>query len=165
MKEIDLVKTPEGLRGWRDEDEAAYQRFRKKMADLTVGECVRVSYSVPRNPGFHRKFFAMLTVGFDAWDPMSQRKRRTYKGVVIAKSFEAFREDVTILAGYGEAHFDLKGRMTMKAKSIAFASMEQDEFEKLYSAVADVLLDLLLMAQGYDRASLDEAVARIMEFT
>jgi hypothetical protein len=163
MKEIDLVKTPEGLRGWRDEDEAAYQRFRKKMAELEVGECVRVGYTVPRNPKFHRKLFAMLTVGYDAWEPMAQRKRRTYKGVVIAKNFEAFREDVTILAGYSEQHFDLKGRMSLKAKSIAFANMEQEEFEKLYSAVADVLLDLLLTAKGYDRASLDEAVERIKE--
>jgi hypothetical protein len=118
------------------------------MAGLEVGECVRVAYVVPRNAKFHRKFFAMLNVGFDAWDPMRERKRNTYKGVVIAKNFEQFREDVTILAGYRECYFDLDGRMRVKAKSISFANMEQDEFERLYSAVADVLLELFLKAEG-----------------
>lgn len=166
MREIDLVKTPDGLRGWTPDDEAAYRRFREQMAALEVGECVRVGFTRPRNPKFHRKFFAMLNVGFEAWDPMSQRTRSTYKGALIAKNFEAFREDVTILAGFKEAHFDLRSnRMKVKAKSISFASMEQEEFEKVYSAVADVLLELFLKGKGYDRAELDRVVARIMEFT
>lgn len=166
MTEIDLVKAPDGLRGWSERDQAAYRRYRQRIAKLEVGECIRVGYVFPRNAKFHRKFFAMLNVGFDAWDPMKERQRNTYKGVTIAKDFDQFREDVTILAGFKEAYFDLKtNRMRVKAQSIAWAKMDDLKFERLYSAVANVLIELFLGAQGYDRSELDRVVERIMEFT
>lgn len=122
---------------------------------------LRIEMVIPRNAKFHRKYFALLNVGFDAWEPPRQRK--TYKGIPVQKNFEQFREDITIAAGFYERTFDLKGRMKLKAKSIAFAKMDDAEFEKVYSAVADVLLEQVLTTYA-GRDELDEIVEKVMRF-
>jgi Protein of unknown function (DUF1367) len=68
---------------------------------------------------------------------------------------------VTILAGFYEQIFTLDGAMSLKAKSIAFGSMEEPEFEALYSAVVNVLLQRVLTTYE-DRAQLDEVIDRIL---
>ncbi|WP_375710215.1 DUF1367 family protein [Klebsiella quasipneumoniae] len=50
----------------------------------------------------------------------------------------------------------------MRAKSIRFGRMKQETFEKLYSAVADVLLQKVLVT--YSRRDLDNVVNRILGF-
>ncbi len=115
----------------------------------------------PRNPKFHRKFFALLNLGFEAWEP--GRKHKTHKGIPVSKNFEQFREDITILAGFYEQTFDLHGRLKLKAKSISFAKMEEPEFEQLYSAVADVLLEHVLTKYA-GREELDSVVNQLMGF-
>jgi hypothetical protein len=178
MADITLVKTtdadlPEAERnamsrilfgqyldGMSPDDKAAWKRFWSRIKRLGPGELVKVSLKIERNGKFHRKFFALLNVGYDAWEP--GRTHKSYKGMPVAKNFEQFREDVTIMAGFYEQTFDLHGRMVLKAKSISFASMGQDEFEKVYSAVADVLLQKVLTT--YSRKDLDEVVEKVLRF-
>jgi hypothetical protein len=163
VKEITVVKTPTGLRGWTDEDQKHYANMKRRIEELTPGEFARVGFAGARIGPFHRKFFAMLNLAFDAWDPASQRRKRKYKGVTIAKNFEQFREDVTIQAGYYEPRYHADGSMSLKAKSISYDNMGQDEFEQLYSAVADVLLSMPFMSR-YNRAELDRVVGELMRF-
>jgi hypothetical protein len=160
MTELVLVKADGKLRGISEKDDRAWKKFKGLVPGLGDGEIVKVSYSLPRNPLFHRKFFAMLNVGFDHWEPA--RKKKTYKGMPIEKNFDQFRSDVTILAGYYEQTFDLKGRMKLKAKSISFAKMDQEAFEGLYSAVANVLLKMVLT--NYSRDDLDQVVEKLLQF-
>jgi hypothetical protein len=164
MPEFDLVKTGEGtfrpLTAADAEVAARYARFKER---LEPGEFYNVTYKQPRNPAFHRrKFFALLNIGFEAWEPERGRKRLKYKGQAIAKNFEAFREDITILAGFYEVTFDLKGRMSLKAKSIAFHNMEEDEFSRVYEAVVKVVLEQVLT--NYKRDDLDRVVEEIQRF-
>lgn len=179
MSKIQILRTnqampdAEGLKGARallfgaldgmgESAKKAWRRFWKRMIALEPGEIAQVEVEIPRNPKFLRKFFALLKVGFDAWEPA--RKHKTYKGKPITKNFERFRSDVLILAGFYEQTFDLKGRMCVEAKSISFANMEEPEFEKVYSAVADVLLrEVLTRYKG--REELDSVVNEILSFT
>ena len=174
MTTITLVRTPaplpdalgdtmaERLRGMDDVDRAAWARFWRRIEALEAGEIIEITIRNPRNGAFHRKFFALLKVGFDAWQP--PRKRLTYKGRAVAKSFDAFRAEVIILAGYYVQTFDLRGRMKLEPQSISFAKMDQQQFEALYSAAADVLLAAVLRTY-HGRAELDAVVERIMSFT
>jgi len=142
-------------------DKAAWRRFWGRVTRLEEGEVFTVDVKVRRNGRFHRKFFALLNVGFDAWEPT--RKHKTYRGQPIQKNFEEFRSDVIILAGFYEQTFDLAGRMKLKAKSIAFSNMDEDEFEKVYSGVATVLLEkVLINYKGRDE--LDRVVNEIVNF-
>lgn len=140
------------------EAEKAWRRFWGRMIKAEPGELVNVEMLFPRNYRFHKRFFFLLTIGFDAWDP--GRKHKTYKGMPVAKSFEQFREDVLILAGHYEQTFRLDGSMKLSAKSISYAALDDAEFERIYSAVADVLLEQVLTRYA-GRAELDDVVQRM----
>lgn len=128
------------------------------IEQLKLGIGVRAKITKVRNIGFHRKFFALLQIGFEAWEtPQGE-----YAGMKIEKEFERFRKDVTILAGFYTPVYNMKGEVRLEAKSISFGSMEQDEFENVYSAVANVLLRKVLTK--YTREDLDAVVERIMGF-
>jgi hypothetical protein len=159
LTEIELVKTPDGLRGTTDEEHASWMKFKAWLEQLEPGEYARIGYEKPRNPKFHRKFFAMLKIGFDAWEP----RRKKYKGQSVQKNFERFRKDVTIAAGFYDLVATAAGGVKHEAKSISFAKMSDDEFERVYSAVADVLLQGVLIR--YNRAELDRVVDELMKFT
>lgn len=147
--------------GMSQDDKRSWRRFLKRLMSMELGELVLIEAVVPRNSKFHRKFFALLNLGFEAWEP--PRKRQSYKGHPVQKNFEQFREDITIAAGFYEQTFDLKGRMKLKAKSISFANMDDAEFEKVYSAVANVLLAGVLVNYS-GRDELDVVVNQILGF-
>jgi len=149
------------INGLSLDDKRAWKAFWRRLIRLDAGEIAQAEMVIPRNGKFHRKFFALLNVGFDAWEP--PRKRRTYKGMPVQKNFDQFREDVTIAAGFYEQTFDLRGRMRVKAKSIGFARMDDAEFEKVYSAVANVLLAGVLIRYA-GRDELDRVVEQILGF-
>lgn len=149
------------LDGMGDESRKCWRKFWKRMVRMDAGELIDVNMVFVRNPIFHRKFFALLNLGFESWE--AGRTHKTYKGEPVRKSFERFREDVLILAGHYEQTFRLDGTMTLSAKSISFASIDDVEFERIYSAVADVLLEKVLTRYA-NREDLDRVVNEILRF-
>lgn len=147
--------------GASEGDRKAWRGFWRRLFRMEAGEMCRVEVVIPRNSRFHRKFFALITLGFEAWEPC--RVRKTYRGRPVAKNFERFRSDIIIQAGYYEQTFDLQGRMRIEAQSISFAAMEDPEFEQLYSAVATVLLERVLTTYK-GRVELDGVIDRIVGF-
>ena len=147
--------------GLNEDEDRAWKRFWSHLRRLEAGEISLLGLTFPRNPKFHRRFFALLDVGFDAWEP--NRKRKSYKGREMVKNRDQFREDVIILAGHYEQTFDLKGRMVIRAKSIKFARMDDVQFERLYQDVIAVLLREVCVHYK-DRAELDDTVDRILGF-
>lgn len=79
-----------------------------------------------------------------------------------SKSFDVFRKDLTIQAGYYEQVFRLDGTFTMEAKSIAPGSMNNDTFEEFYSKTIDVVLAKIL--PKYSAHDLNSTVNRILGF-
>ena len=155
-KEITLVKLSNNLCS-AAEDETALALLKR----VPLGGIIKGSFVAPRNPLFHRKFFAMLKVGFDAFEPEPIIHGAGFTMAPI-KSREQFREDVTILAGHYELHVRLDGSSRTRAKSISFASMNEIEFEAFYSSVANVLLQKVL--HNYTREDLDTVVDQILRF-
>lgn len=129
-------------------------------AKQKLGTLSRAKFVKVRNAKFHRKYFALLNLAFDYWEVADQE----YKGQTVTKNFERFREDVQIIAGFGEAVWNIRGEMRMISKSIAFGNMEQDDFDALYSSVVDVLLKRVLAAKGFTRESIDALVDQLMKF-
>lgn len=162
MSEILLVKLPDGkLEGLSDADKLAYKRFKSRLHNLEAGEICAIDAKLPRNGKYHRKFFKMMTIGFDAWEPARQNK--SYKGMAVAKNYDRFRSDVLILAGHYEQTFSLDGKLKLEAKSISFASMDQPEFEEIYNSCLDVLLaDVLKTYAG--REEVNNIVEKMLRF-
>lgn len=114
------------------------------MSKVGQGEIVRVpKFSRPRNLSFHRKWFALAKLAFDYWEPAALDDPK-WQGVAPEKNFDRFRKDLTILAGFYEASYRLDGSVRIEAKSIAFANMDDAEFEKLYSATIDTARKYIL---------------------
>lgn len=152
MPEIVLTKTASGALAPADPQAAEY------ISKLKLGMGVKAKVTKANNVAFHRKMFALFTVAFEAWEP----EAKEYKGQPVQKNFDRFRKDVTILAGFYETTINLKGEIRLEAISLSFDSMEQDEREKVYSAVIDVVLKKVLT--NYTRDDLDRVVEQIMQF-
>ena len=94
------------------------------------------------NIKFHRKFFALMHLAFDYWEPPKHGEGSALSDkMAIERNFDRFRYDVTILAGYYDATYRLNGDVRLEAKSISFGSMSEDDFEDLYSKVIDVIIN------------------------
>lgn len=154
--DILMTKTQGGLLAPLSEE------YGDELRKIPAGHVVECKITRKRNPQFHRKFFALLAVGFDAW--VETAKPVEYQGVAVLPTRDRFRKDVTILAGYYEPTFNVKGEIRLEPKSISFANMSEDEFEALYSSVINVLLTRILTARGYSAESLREHVDRVLSF-
>ena len=107
----------------------------------------------------HRRMFALFKLGFDAWEP----DEVTYKDEVVEPSFNRFRKDITILAGYHSTVIDIRGEARVEAISLAFGKMTDEDKRKLFVAVSNVLLRRVL-GTDWNQDEIDQYVDRILGF-
>jgi hypothetical protein len=129
------------------------------IAKMKLGQGVKVTMTRHNNVKFHRKIMALANLAYEAWDP----GERIYKGEVVAKNFDQFRADLTILAGFYETRVRLNGELRFIPKSWSFAKMPDEEKDRLYSAIIDVILARILT--NYTRDDLDNVVEQVLRFT
>lgn len=155
MPTIQLRKVaPDAFRCVDDEGVEALQRVK-------LGDAIEVQWRAVRNYKFLRKFMAMVRLGYEAWEPEPLPKPLATRPL---KNFDAFRETVTILAGFGEPVFVMGDEVyTLRAKSISFGKMSEEEFQQVYDKVATVILEQVLTT--YTRADLDRVVEELLRFT
>lgn len=97
---------------------------------IKAGEIMEVEIKKARNPKLHNKFFSLLNLAFSNQDLYDNK--------------DEFREDLTIEAGYYiERVNKFTGEVKKYAKSISFASMDDLEFQDLYSDILRVIVKLL----------------------
>lgn len=132
------------------------------MNSLAVNAMVAFDKVIkPRNYKFLQKFHTLIKFAFEHWQP-GELSGKQFEGVTPKKSITRFRKDVTILAGFFEQEIRLDGSIRTTAKSISFASMEEDDFEELYNNTINVILERVLT--NYDREQLDKVVLELLSF-
>jgi hypothetical protein len=156
MAELLLTKLPNGTLAAADQD------TQDAISKLRLGQAMHGKFSRVRNYKFLQKFMTLVRYAFDVWTDTVPA--RTYRGQAVQPSIDKFREDITILAGYSEAVFGISGDLRLKAKSISFANMGEDEFEGVYSAVISVILERVLSHTRMTEAELREVVERILAY-
>lgn len=139
------------------DDEAAEQ-----LKHVRTGDGVRVTVVRVRNYKFLQKFHVLVGVLFDIWCETAPRMQ--YKGQDIAPNKEKFRGDLTILCGYYDAVFGVRGELQLKPKSISFASMSEDEFEGLFSKAIDVGLSRILNRPDWTPEKIRQACEDLLQF-
>jgi hypothetical protein len=147
-----LRKLPGGI--MRPDDDQSMEALKS----VAVGAVISVEWKHPRNYKFHKKFFAMLHVGYEAWEPVEA----DHNGLPMQKNFDRFREDMIIAAGFYDTVINIRGEARAKAHSISFGAMDQEKFDKLYNAVADVMLKVVL--KNYTKDDLESVVNEIIGF-
>lgn len=143
MKAV-LIKTERGLRGATTQDDTAFQKFKRRLETMRTGTWLRIEAAVPRNGKHHRKFIALLqliTENSEVYDT-------TAKALVAVK----------LVVGHFEPHIDPEtGELHKVPLSIAYESMQQDEFDLFYKDAIDGICRFIL-------PQLDEATAeRLLE--
>lgn len=111
------------------------------FTDKKIGSSFLVVPKEVRNPGFFKKYFALMQLAYDEWS--NNIDSMEYKGERVLPNFKNFRHDTTILAGFYKSYVNLKGEVRLEAESIAWARMTEERFEKLYSKTIDVLLRMV----------------------
>lgn len=143
------------MNGWASASEDAETLHQKTK----LGQTIHADFKLTRHPMFHRKFFALLRLAFESWEPGEVSN----KYGVPEKNFERFRKDLVILSGHYQVVIRLDGSTMIEPESISFGNMEQDDFEELYSAVIDVVLKRIPTV-GPDRESIDSLVNKVLGF-
>ena len=150
--EVNLIKTLSGLVPYDPESEEWYNK-------LKTGSVVHSDFKKYRNPKFHRKYFALLNIGFENWQPGEINS----KYGIPEKSFDRFREDIAILAGHFDLVIRLDGTSRPEAQSISFANMDETEFQDLYSKTIDILIKNVY-GSSLDANGLNEIVEKYLSF-
>lgn len=93
---------------------------KSKFAKIGQGEIVQVEFDRKRNTLFHRKFFALLNIGFENQD--------------VFQSPDIYREYVLIAIGFCDVFILPNGNPNYKAKSISYEKLpDNNEFEVVYN--------------------------------
>ena len=129
--------------------------------EISNGE-YQIELTRPRNIKFHRKYFALLNYLFDLFSPAIDVDAN-YKFGTPEKNFDTFRRDMAIVCGYHDAVINLKGEYRIIAKSISFASMDDIEFERLYSRTIDYALSSDMFVCN-DYGVVNDTVERLLSY-
>lgn len=96
------------------------------MQKIANGEEFLIEVKKARNIKFHKKAFALLKVVFE-----NQERYAT---------LEDMRVEFKLKAGLYDEHITTKGKMIYVPKSMSFESMDELEFNELYSKFIDIAL-------------------------
>ena len=105
----------------------------EKMNKFKTGEQYEIEIKLSRNPAFHRKVFAFFNFCFAHWRGDNEFQSES-------KQFNVFRNHLTVLAGFYDEHYSIHGAARIEAKSLAYSSMKQEEFEECYNALINAAM-------------------------
>jgi hypothetical protein len=110
----------------------AYSSDTDILSQFKEGEIFSCEVKKARNPGNHRRFFALLNLGFEAQSNFT--------------SLDWFREFILIKSGNFESCQTPDGFM-YRAKSISFAAMDEIAFRELYRTVSQTIIEYCKVTQ------------------
>lgn len=143
-----LIRTAKGLRGATPADHEAWEKFRRKLEVMKPGAFLRFESATPRNGKHHRLFFALLQLVAEN----SETYNTPEKALVAVK----------LAAGYFDPMPDPRtGEIVPVLHSISYDAMDQDAFEKFYSAALDGVLQVILPTMPRETA--DHLMEMIVE--
>jgi hypothetical protein len=156
VAELIMIRQPGGaLVPATDEDADALKKIK-------AGAAVRVEVKQIRNYKFMQKWFTLATFAFNIWSETMEPQE--YKGVSIEANFERFRKDLISLTGRYDPVYNLRGEVRVEAHSISFASMSEQEFEKLYSETINVILKKILNSSAMTEQQLRDHVDTVLRY-
>ena len=120
-----------------------------KLTKFKSGELYEVEIKLSRSPTFHRKVFAFFNFCFEHWSGDNEFQSE-------ARQFDIFRQNLTVLAGFYDTYHTIKGSVRVEAKSLAFSSMTQEEFQECYSALINAAIKHIF--KGDESAYYDQLI-------
>lgn len=123
------------------------------MSRLRTGATVRCRVTLPRNYRFHKKFFALVRLTLDNLPlPLCQRWGIRSEGDMLRR----FKRDLGLFTSWTNE----RGEREIEYRSISFAAMDEQEFERFYDDCVSLVLRTYI--PGVLRADLEEEVGRFL---
>ena len=120
---------------------------------LKVGTTVRCRVTQPRNYGFHKKFFALVRLTYDNLPlPLVERWNIHSADDLLRR----FKRDL----GYYTSRTNDRGEREIEFRSISFAAMDEQEFERFYNDCVNLVLYTYI--RGLGREDLEEEIEHFM---
>jgi len=116
--ELFVINTLSGLQPMYDSD-------LEEKKKLKLNQEYRAVITAPRNIDFHKKFFALINLG--------------HQNTKLQLPYDTYRSIMTMRAGFVNIFETPKGILYLP-KSISFASMNEIEFQDVYSRVLDQII-------------------------
>ena len=123
--QLEMLKMAGGMLAPLDDMQA------EVLMKFKTGEQYQVEIKKARNPAFHRKVFAFFKFCFNHW----AADKTEWEHFDERKQFDTFRKHLTVLAGFYESTYNIKGDLRIEAQSLSYGNMEQAEFESCYKAL------------------------------
>ena len=121
---IQVIKTNNGFL------KPAYNSDHELFSKIKPNEIIEIEYKKKRNVKFHRLFFALMNLAFE--------NQEAYN------ILDVMRKDIIKHAGYYTERVNaITGEITQEPNSISFSSMEETEFNKLYTDCKTVISEWL----------------------
>lgn len=121
-------------------DEAAEKVIRR----WGKGEAIVCEVKRARNPGGHRKAYALLRLVFE-----NQNKYSTIDDLLT---------EIKLRAGHYDEYVTTRGELVYTPRSISFAELDEDEFVEFYDKMIDAMIKHIL--PGVGREDLEDEVLR-----
>ncbi|SUT85398.1 Protein of uncharacterised function (DUF1367) [Actinobacillus ureae] len=106
------------------------------LAKFKTGEQYQIEIKQARNPAFHRKVFAFFKFCFEHWSA----DKTEWQFQDEQAQFDTFRKNLTVLAGYFDKTYTIKGDVRIEPKSLAYGNMAQAEFERCYNSLINAAM-------------------------
>lgn len=137
------------LEGVNERHERGYQKWRKTINELTVGDTVCFSFKVPRSGPYHRRFFAIVNRLFDMQEQFVDEK--------------VFLDWLKVGAGHCEFLPGPSGKPMAIPKSIKFEELDQADFEPIAEDIWDFMRSAHCSRFLWPHANVDDSRLAIQE--
>lgn len=110
----------------------------KKIETLRGENWYKADIRKARNPGYHRRAFALIKLIFE-----SQERYTSIEDLLV---------ELKLQCGWYVEHVRHSGELIYVAKSIAFESMDQLQFERFYDRLVDVAINFYRLEDAIEFA-------------
>lgn len=142
MAELIVFRDQDGkLAGFGEKGRRAYEKFKRLVDELEIGETLSFSYRRPRSPQHHRFFFARMNNLLDMQEQFADLER--------------LLDWLKVGAGHADLMPGRDGVPVAIPKSIAWHLLEEQDFIEVHRAIVDFLWTPY--AQAFLWPHLDEA--------
>lgn len=119
MSSVTIYKAEDGkLAGLGEKGSRAYQKFKRVIDSLEIGQTLGFSYKLPRSPKHHGYFFKKMHALFDRQESFTD--------------FNRLLEFLKVGAGHVDMLPSQKGVLVAVPKSINWETMEEQEFVEFH---------------------------------
>jgi len=118
------------------------------------GAILTADFKLKNNYEFHKKLFSLANYAYEMWQPAAIDT----KWGVPEKTFQGFRDNLTVLAGFYKVVFNLDGTFRPVPESWSFGNWDHARREQFYQAALTVIVEKIF--PDFSGAEIEETAAR-----